>query len=393
MSLTRRDLMTGALGGALGAAGMYELVDRLAAAQPPPRRAPLVRGAQEQHIFDAPVTAEGGLRIVVPPRHHAVATARVDAGSPRGAQRDFEERLRRVEQRPGLGVTVAWGLPYFRRHVTRQAERHLPFDHRAGGPVRALVDAVRFASDPASTVLEANDVAVLLRSDSRADLDAALEHLFTRDLAPTSIRRGFVGDGLPKRMAVAAGVPGADSIPEGAQLFLGFTSTEESTMAAGKIANLETLGHSDGGPDGYFTAGTTMHLSHLSIDLEAWYGRDSVLTRGRSIGAHSGALQSESRLREPHIGADGTVYPPGIPLAMRADFDTLDNPFAWRRDGAAGPPAAGLHFVSFMATSGDFHRLRAAMETARPRLPIRATHRQNFLVPPREHRSFPLAEI
>ena len=164
-------------------------------------------------------------------------------------------------------------------------------------------------------------------------------------------------------------------------------------MAAGKIANLETLGHSDGGPDGYFTAGTTMHLSHLSIDLEAWYGRDSVLTRGRSIGAHSGALQSESRLREPHIGADGTVYPPGIPLAMRADFDTLDNPFAWRRDGAAGPPAAGLHFVSFMATSGDFHRLRAAMETARPRLPIRATHRQNFLVPPREHRSFPLAEI
>jgi hypothetical protein len=393
MGLTRRDLMTGALGGALGAAGMYELVDRFAAAQPPPRRAPLVRGAREQHIFDAPVSGERGLRIVIPPRHHAVATARVDTGSLRGAQRDFEDRLRRVERRPGLGVTVAWGLPYFRRHVARQAQRHLPLDHRAGGRVHALVDAVRFASDPAGTVLEANDVAVLLRSDSRADIDAALRELFTTDLAPTSVRRGFVGEGLPKRMAAAAGVPGADSIPEGAQLFLGFTSTAESTMAAGKIANLETLGHSDGGPEGYFTAGTTMHLSHLSIELDAWYGRGSVLTRGRSIGAHSGALQSASRLREPHIGADGTVYAPGIPLAMRADFDTVDNPFAWRPDGAAGPPAAGLHFVSFMATSGDFHRLRTAMEQARPRLPIRATHRQNFLVPPREHRSFPLAEL
>jgi hypothetical protein len=161
-------------------------------------------------------------------------------------------------------------------------------------------------------------------------------------------------------------------------------------MAAGKIANLETLGHSDGGPAGYFTAGTTMHLSHLSIDLEAWYARGSVITRGRGIGAHSAALQSESRLREPHIGADGTVYAPGIPLAMRADFDTLDNPFAWP---ARSAPAAGLHFVSFMATSGDFHRLRTAMDQARPRLPIRATHRQNFLVPPREHRSFPLAEL
>jgi hypothetical protein len=387
MGLTRRDLMTGALGGALGAAGMYELVDRFAAAQPAPR-APVVRGAHEQHIFDAPVTGEGGLRILVPPRHHAVATARVETGSLPDAQGEFEQRLRRAERRPGLAVTVAWGLPYFRRHVRRQAQRHLPFDHRAGA--RALLDAVRFSSDPASTVLEDNDVAVLLRSDSRADIDAALGDLFTRDFQPTSIRRGFVGDGLPRRMAVAAGVPGADSIPERAQLFLGFTSTEESTMASGKIANLETLGHSDGGPDGYFTAGTTMHLSHLSIDLEAWYRRGPALTRGRSIGAHSIALQSESRLREPHIGTDGTVYAPGVPLAMRADFDTLDNPFA-RPPG--GPPAAGLHFVSFMATSGDFHRLRRAMEGARPRLPIRATHRQNFLVPPREHRSFPLAEL
>src|SRR3712207_7869167 len=31
----------------------------------------------------------------------------------------------------GLGVTVAWGLPYFQRFVPAHAERHLPVDRRA----------------------------------------------------------------------------------------------------------------------------------------------------------------------------------------------------------------------------------------------------------------------
>jgi hypothetical protein len=72
-------------------------------------------------------------------------------------------------------------------------------------------------------------------------------------------------------------------------------------------------------------------------------------------------------------------------------------------------PAAGLHFVVFNPTSDDFHRNRLAMDGRLPdgtRLPLaprdrnqgfnavlRTTHRQNFLVPPRKHRSFPLAEL
>jgi hypothetical protein len=390
MGLTRRDLMSGAIGGALGAAGVYELVDRFAPAKPAPHT-PLVRGLREQHVFEPAAAERQGLPIVLPPRHHAVVTARVQTGSVRDAQRAFEARLQRVEQRPGLTVTVAWGLPYFRRHVAREARRHLPLDHRAGGG--AVLDAVRFPSDPRGTVLERNDVAVLLRSDAREYIDAALEEVLTDDLRPTSVRRGFIGDGLPKQMALAAGVPGAEAIPGGAQLFLGFVSTEASTMARGRIANLETLGRSDGGPEGYFLHGTTMHLSHMSIDLEAWYARRSEGARARGIVSHSAALQSESRLREPHIGPDGAIYEPGIPLVQRADFDTLDNPFAWSPGATARRPAAAMHFVAFMATSGDFHRLRLAMDRARPRLPIHTTHRQNFLVPPREHRSFPLAEL
>jgi hypothetical protein len=113
------------------------------------------------------------------------------------------------------------------------------------------------------------------------------------------------------------------------------------------------------------------------------------------------------------LGADGTLYRKGTAVPQRADFNTLDNPFFWssrpERDGMQRGPAAGLHFVVFNPTSDDFHRNRLAMDGVLPGgrpVPLeprargqglnsilRTTHRQNFLVPPRRHRSFPLAEL
>src|SRR5262249_25754584 len=84
-----------------------------------------------------------------------------------------------------------------------------------------------------------------------------------------------VGAGLPKRLATAAGIPGAESIPADAQLFLGFTSTQRSALGPTRIANLESLrGVTDQWPDGYFKHGTVMHLSHVFEDLEDWYRGD-----------------------------------------------------------------------------------------------------------------------
>ena len=147
----------------------------------------------------------------------------------------------------GLGVTVAWGIPYFDRLVPGAARAHLPIDTRAKKP--ALLDARRFPSDPLDTVLEANDVAILVRSDDRAHIDDAIERLRSSGLfRVTSLRRGFAGgsfDGgpsLPRQMAIAAGVPGAELIPAGSELFLGFTSTQKAAFGPGKIANFETLG-------------------------------------------------------------------------------------------------------------------------------------------------------
>jgi hypothetical protein len=271
----------------------------------------------------------------------------------------------------------------------------------------------------------------------------------------TSIRRGFAGGGfeggqsLPQKLAVAAGIPGADLIPDGSELFLGFTSTQKAGLGPGLIANHETLGFVDV-RGGYFHGGTHMHLSHITEDLEAWYlnfdfdervltafqpgltkvkqgaqtvpqGPKDVATVGETTRkfketgrfGHSASIQITSRLQQDVVGPNGIVYPKGAAIPQRADFNTLDNPFAFSADHAVDKfttdPIAGVHFVVFNPSGDDFERNRLAMDGVLPdgtKLAVNArsraqgfnsvlttTHRQNFLVPPRRHRSFPLAEL
>jgi hypothetical protein len=461
VKLTRREALAGGVAAALGAAGVYELVDRLGGSSAAPRRRAAAGLPAEQHILDGiEAIQDNDVEVLVPPLHHQLVTAKVRPGDIRTAKRELEDTLRMLEERydatpAGLGVTVAWGLPYFRRHVAAAWAKHAPRDRRARS--LALLDARRFPSDPHDTILEQNDAAILLRSDSSDHLaDAAkalFDHLHVFDV--TSIRKGFVGGGfegrrsLPKKVAVAAGVPGAELIPETAQLFLGFTSTQRAGIGPRRIANFETLGYVDLGPSHYFRHGTAMHVSHVFEDLEAWYlnfdftervdtafrpglqvqpNTQTVAQGPRDVSSdrrvkrqfrdtgrigHSASIQTASRLLREHVAEDGTVYPKGTAIPIRADFNTLDNPFAYSadpiRDGMQAAPAAGVHFIVFNPTSDDFHRNRLAMDGVLPdgtRLPLparargqgfnavlRTTHRQNFLVPPREHRSFPLAEL
>jgi hypothetical protein len=393
------------------------------------------------------------------------------AGEPaalRDAQRILEEALRAVDSAfdaapSGVSVSVGWGLPYFRRFVAGAARERLPVDLRAskagGRQVLAILDAIRFPSDPADLILEENDVAFFFRGDRQRVIGEASAMTFeaTEGLfVLTSIRRGFAGGGfdgsrsLPKRMALAAGIPGAELIPDTAELFLGFTSTQKAGLGPPGIANFETLpGYTDQWPDGYFRGGTAMHVSHMFEDVEAWYlnfdftervsttfrpgmdvpqgrqtvsqdpddvvGADAVARDARRHGAvgHSAVVQPASRLQADVVGRDGVLYPKGTAVPQRADFNTLDNPFFWSArpeiDRQSDDPAAGLHFVVFTPTSEDFHRTRLAMDgifpdgTSLPLHPrargqgfnsiLQSTHRQNFLVPPRRHRSFPLAEL
>jgi hypothetical protein len=468
MRLTRRKLLlAGGAGAVLAAGGVYELVDQLTGA---PSRPEAGAGGlpPEQHVLrDVRLVEDNGVEVVVPPLHHQLVTATLGVSDRRSdlveAQSELEQALEKLESQfepsaAGLGITVAWGLPYFRAYVPTLAERHIPVDRRAtktaSKPIRVLLDSRRFPSDPPELILETNDVGVLLRSDRLDHIAEASKSLF-EDLdlfRVTSIRKGFAGGGfdggqsLPKRMAVAAQVPGSYLIPDEAELFLGFTSTQRAGLGPEKIANVEELGF---GTPGYFSDGTHLAVSHIAEDLEAWYvnfpheervstvfrpglkvsedvltvpqGPDEVSSEAKvkrdfvaskQIG-HSASLQTVSRLATTAVGASGAVYGPGTAIPHRADFNTLDNPFAWsadpERDGMAEGAAAGVHFVVFNPSSDDFNRGRLAMDGVLPdgtRLPfaprdrgqgfnsiLRTTHRQNFLVPPRRHRSFPLVEL
>jgi hypothetical protein len=304
---------------------------------------------------------------------------------------------------------------------------------------------------------------VLLRSDSIANIMAATNALFGPGsnqagslFKVTSIRRGFSGggfygqQGLPSKMALAAHVPGAHSIPAHAQGFLGFTTTLQSNMGPDIIANLETLpGATDQWPHGYFREGTTMQLSHLFQDLESWYGQsfpqyarrvqamfqpglspapapgtltldppgqsEADVAHGvQQYGAygHSGSMAQVDSTTSPTTSNYGVAYPTGTTIPVRGDFDTLDNPFYYTSDPTGDhyseKKAAGLHFIMFQPTIGIFNRVRLAMDghysdltlPVAPRSPhaginsvMFTTHRQNYLVPPRRHRSFPLVEF
>ena len=357
--LTRKQLVGG--GGCVRARGRGHLQARRRARRPRRRGRRPESLRPEQHLLDGiRVVRDNGVEVLVPPLHHQVVTAKVRIGeSPaelREARQELEGALAAARRAfaatpAGLGVTIAWGVPYFERYVPAQAERHLPLDLRAtaarGERVRVLEDAIRFPER------SGHDPARGERSRGRAPQRLARAHrggpnvLFDEldDLfRVTSIRKGFVGGGLeggpglPKQMALAAGIDGAELIPDGAQLFLGFTSTQKAGLGPSRIANFETLGYADLGPSGYFAQGTHMHLSHLFEDVAAWYqmfdfqerldttfrpglvaprttqtvaqGPDDAQTeehvrrdyeRHRRIG-HSGSIQTASRLAADVVG-------------------------------------------------------------------------------------------
>jgi len=502
--LSRRRFLKGMLGtagAALASAAIYELVDTIAqlparpvfaASEPWPSEQYLLQNTQVAMVNAAGVNSSNGtFAVEVPALHDHVITARLNvsanAKALQQAQHHLESVLLDLERRfsptpSGLGVAMAWGLPYFQQYIPTLGKTssffragttypaYLPGDlvtsKLEGRTVYAVQEATTFPSDqpPAGfgpVRLEQNDVAVLLRSDSLANIYTGTNALFGSGSSQagslfkvTSVRQGFSGggfygqQGLPSKLAQAAHIPGAASIPDHAQGFLGFTTTLTANVGPGNIANLETLpGATDQWPHGYFRQGTTMHLSHLFMDLARWYGQTfptfadrvrAMFRPGLSLGAgaltanppvedeadvardvqrtgaygHSGSMQPIVRQTSPTTSSYGHVYATGTAVSKRGDFDTLDNPFHYtsdpKGDRYSQKPAAGIHFIIFQATIGNFNRTRLAMDghysdktlAVAPRSQnaginsvLHTTHRQNYLVPPRIHRSFPLAEF
>jgi len=483
--ISRRGLLRGAArasAAAVAARGVYGALDEFAG----PARAMAATSTrrQEQYLVDRlEVILDNRTPVVVPPVYNDVITARLAAGRTwnrttlRAARTRLESALARVESpypstAKGLTMVVAWGLPYFRTYVPAQWQakgpRDLTLPKQNGQLQHAVLDAIRFPSDPAGTVLEDNHVAFKLRSDSSAILQSVETQLFVDTASRayigdlfdlTSKRIGFLGRGFGttsagKRLALAAGVAGAESIPDRAQLMMGFTSTQIAALAPDNLPSFETLrGLTNQYPRGYFAKGCAMHLSHISLDLGAWYGKGYAervarmlsprtpvptdtntvtLANGsanvatlaqvkedalRGVAGHNSVLQLATRLPADTLDNYGRWRRKGTAVPLREDFNTLDNPYSWFVDGSGNPvqPVAnqpGLHFAVFVPTSDRFHRARLAMDGVLPdgtnlraapynltdaELGINSsmvtTHRQNFVVPPRGRRSFPLVEL
>jgi hypothetical protein len=413
-----------------------------------------------------------GVPVVVPPLWHVVVTANCafapgDDQTLRAAQARLSAALDEIESiypvsPRGIFIQVAYGLPYF----TQRFPRSITNDYMPKSALPdsegewALIDSIKFPKDPEDVVLEQNEVCFHFKSDFREHLENVIDALFhpgeqllngipaagvyVGDLFTiTSIRRGFVGRNMPKLMGERSGIPGAEKIPAGAELFMGFTSSHLHGLADGNLPSFETLpGYTDQTPESYFAHGTAMHLSHIAIDLEQWYSyryedrlfrmfhprrtdetgtlspdqspetstfeeeRDQDAAEHRMVG-HNAQMQFLSRLKEETVTAYDQKLPRGSVFFLRQDFDTVENPFSFSaHEPISVTPRAGVHFIGFGPSAQHFEKMRLEMDSVdlqqRYNLPdenvgftkfLVTTHRQNFLLPPRAHRSFPLAEF
>lgn len=389
---------------------------------------------------------ESAVEVVIPPVWNLAITATLARAPSTREQQRLEAALRAVEAAypyspAGVFALVAYGLPYFRRYIAPSVfAAYLP-RMADDGTTPVLLDAIRFPSDPPDTLLESNDMVFHLRSDVLDQLHdvqrALFEHSGTlagqrapdADIADlfqvTSVRTGFVGAGLPRHMAQQAGLASAARIPAAAPLFMGFTSTQQ--LGEAKEVAVSFDGKRDpllaplttARPGDYFAGGTSLSMSHMFEDLDSWYALPYEARVARMF--HLNAATAPGRItlqtlwlnpnptaldaQEQHvIGHNeavqrGSRSAEGQALQLRVDFNTMD-----ALD--APVPAAGLHFLAFTPGARIFHQSRLSMDATdlaqqydiAPQANginafLRVTRRQNFLVPPRAHRAFPLVEL
>ena len=203
----------------------------------------------------------------------------------RAARRDLNDALERARQIAtsrhlrGSASRSPGGCPYFERHVRRRVEPARPArparrrQRSALIPTRSAFPATRRHACSRRTTSPSCCAATRATRRRRGAGVCSTTSTSSRvDEHPEWVRgRRLRGRrSLPKRMALAAGIPGADLVPETAELFLGFTSTQKAGSARRRIANFETLGYSNSArrllPRRHAHA-----LSHIFEDLEAWY--------------------------------------------------------------------------------------------------------------------------
>ena len=463
MKLTRRQAVVGAAAGAVGAGGIYELVDQLAGGSPSARHGDGAAASStcSTGSGSSSVERDRGARAAAPPRGGDRAPDRV--GRPTCATRRATlelaaRRPRRATTRrrpPGSASPSRGGCRTSAASCPAQPRRLLPHDRRAGKP--ALLDARRFPSDPADTRARGErrrDPAPQRRarahrrrarsaSATRSSSTSRRSAAGSRAAASTASRR------CRSRWRWRRGIPGADLIPETAELFLGFTSTQKAgdrararsrtsrrsatstsaaaaTSATARTCTSRTSTRTSRRGTSTSTstsASTTAFRPNLEVAQDTQTVRqgpkDVVDRRGRpprlpQRRAGSATARRSRRRRASSAtssAADGTRLPEGHRDPDPRRLQHARQPV--RVVGAAGRGGGDARRGRALRRLQPVERRlppqpardgRRAARAARSRSAARragrgstrccaTTHRQNFLVPPRRHRSFPLAEL
>ncbi|HEU5474450.1 MAG TPA: hypothetical protein VFV67_27705 [Actinophytocola sp.] len=319
-------------------------------------------------------------------------------------------------------------------------------------PVRMESNDILFTirSDVAANV---NDVAAWLSGSNRLRGALVASPRFDAVMTITSSRTMFVQRGLPRSVANQNRLPFNTFINPNSPMWMGFA--DQQVDASAPAQNVTFVGGggirlTNSQPGNYFDNGSIQHLSHVLLDLQQFYldGREpeepvdhrenfderlqymfespsqvqedpnDPFTDGggpRNLGTRGAFLRNafrgagyarQSAIEFGRMGHLSQLHrtgrtSDGRPIHLRIDgpgFDTMDT--------TTGRNTAKLQFSGFFPSADFFAALRRSQgsvdlleefdleeEDHGIERFITATRRQNFLIPPRRHRAFPLIEF
>ncbi|HEX3589097.1 MAG TPA: hypothetical protein VHV74_05645 [Pseudonocardiaceae bacterium] len=442
--------------------------------------------------YIAPATSVDGVMVQFGPVYTVFQMMDLRREPTLAEQTVFENALATIEAAypfspSGVMMIVSYGLGYF---------SWLPRAMGAGGVAfanipRLTLDNTRFVLEEAKPAptdagqpgivkrkfdftpqLGGSDVLLTVRSDNSDNITDVLAWLQgSNTLAGTSVpspvlpfiyteqRVQFNQQGMPRLMAEEDDLYYQDRINPESPMWMGFGDQQVTATGPGSAV---TFGGGNAGmnlatadPGSYFDNGAIQHLSHVILDLEAYYAR----------AGEAGSVEDETYLErvqymfrsdpppslgngsDPFLNGGGPAFLPnafkgiddaaqnaqgidtlnnahrighvsalqrftraedGTPLHIRMDgpgMDKMDIPSILVVPGNNGT-VPKLQFTIFVPTADFFNTIRTdqasldlqatfavnPLDNGLERF-LTASRRQNFLVPPRRHRSFPLLEL